>query len=1664
MLRHEEAEKRLEKVKIKNWEEKVLAALGKLPAKLAEIGRGLLRRDARGKAIRDWQKSYKVQEVSYEALGKLSGKDRQRIFAVFFPKIARELEAGWQLLARLPYEVDYERKGFRAPNDPTVHQQLRKEWLGNILSELEGFDQDLLWFAAWAPHLCYGSGADSVGILLAAALDAGGPEGEQLFELLKESAANQHEIGRMGRHVSRALLVCSRPEAWEYMEKLLLAAQRQEGLRQVILESIDEAHPQAFKRMLALILDENLIRFSSVVRAVDVWFGLQWDALTPAKIKETLETVRRFLEDRDARNEALRNATGETLFLALWTLAFEDANAAVKPAATLLKDPNVERRYLAVHFLSMLDLEAARKELPVCLGDEDLRVALHALEHCPEGLDLFEPLKQLLERMPAKRTDLPPLVWPWAQETADRSDVADKLVESIGKRPPTVLIPYVQSMGYSGKVWLINKLVHGKKEIDAAARDLLLNLVGDRDSYVREQALRALKKGTVEEQDALRLEPLLARKGEDLRRGVLGLLVKQKVEAALASADRLLASRKAEPRLAGLELLRLLVDKKRGVPAARERAEKYRTEHTDLTEHEGLQVDAILDIHRVVPVLDDAFGLMKPDERTPVVPPQQRKAAFVTPAACALLKSLDELIEENGEERLTIKTWEGMSEELLGNLDYGFPVPDWTRPLEKDKPRLPLLELWEKWWQERPKNTRDKDGLELLRAAVWLQVDKDDLKRWQAFGKRSPGMKAAVQALTGGQDAVKVRHGGIIVDLLDWFQRLHPLEGAVDFLLDVVETSFALVPETELKRELNPKNKEEEWRELGPFEKWFDALEEAWNRSHETWKKEQVVRCWQLQHWRDQPVPGVTRKRPDLDVLLAAYEAGAANQHDFLDEILGPRGHLQYYSDNFHSLRHLTAPHPPEVLQRRPELKQLVERCRERLLEIELARGELPTNATEPIRYLGSLHGLDTLVRLLQVLDGKAFDRKSGEFSESKGTVLSRLIRVTHPLPTDTAEAFADQMKALLKKKLLTPDRLLELAFLAPQWLDHVQAFLGWDGLKEGVWWFLAHTPSGRHGDDFDEDDYDDDDEDEVFDDADDSVGEKPAEAKREKEDPWSKLLRERTPLTQHEMNQGAVDVSWFARTYPVVGPKRWLQLAQASKYGCTNNSFKKAVLLGEVLRGKANKRQLVEGVKIRRLKESVRLLGLLPLPAGEKRDDELLTRYKVLQEYRRYARSLSPLSREDSVRTAEIGLQNLARTGGYPDPIRLEWAMEAREIGDLARGPISATHQGVTVTLALDEQAQAVLTVQRGDRVLKSIPSTVRQHPKIAYLAERKADLKRQASRMRQSLETAMCRGDTFVGSELKKLFEHPVLVPLLQRLVLLGEGIRGYPVAGGQGLSDYNDKVEPIKPDEKLRIAHPHDLLTAGDWPEWQKHCFATERVQPFKQVFRELYVVTEQEKSDRTVSHRYTGHQVNPNQATALFGSRGWSARDEVTKTFYDLGITAEVTFRSGMFTPLEVEGLTLEDVRFTRRGDWQPMPLVDVPPRVFSEVMRDCDLVVSVAHVGGVDPEASASTVDMRAALLRETCSLLKIDNYRVQGPHALIDGQLGKYSVHLGSAIVHRQPGGSLCIVPVHAQHRGRLFLPFADDDPRTAEVVSKVILLARDHEIQDPNILDQLRS
>ena len=65
---------------------------------------------------------------------------------------------------------------------------------------------------------------------------------------------------------------------------------------------------------------------------------------------------------------------------------------------------------------------------------------------------------------------------------------------------------------------------------------------------------------------------------------------------------------------------------------------------------------------------------------------------------------------------------------------------------------------------------------------------------------------------------------------------------------------------------------------------------------------------------------------------------------------------------------------------------------------------------------------------------------------------------------------------------------------------------------------------------------------------------------------------------------------------------------------------------------------------------------------------------------------------------------------------------------------------------------------------------------------------------------------------------------------------------------------------------------------------------------------------------------------------------------------------------------------------------------------------------------------------------------------------------------LADYVAPHDTGEKLVIIHVHSQHRALLFLPFSDDDPKTAEVTSKVLLLARDREIKDVNLLEQIRA
>ena len=1658
MLKREQASQELQKFfsTPEIWLERHQTAIADLPDSLREIAWALLRKDQNGIYGQNWEEISK----SANRLGEVNAKERYQIFEALCPLIAKYVEAGWQLHQRLPYQSGYQRQPFRLSS--SIIPATLVNWVQSILGIVQQYEQDITWYAVWVAYIHQYS---DIGILFAAAIEVEDEHSEEILTILLDSARGGHAIAAMGNHVVRSLLLVNRPDYWTFVENLLLAAQRQEGLRQTILEAIAQAHPQAFRRMVRLILEQDLIRFSATIRAVDQWFGFGWTVEHKKVAERSLRQLLGFLEDENLRQSGLESADPHEVYLCLWAIAFDNAETAIAPATRLLQHSQVEIRFVAAFLLNQLQLGLAQEALLPSLEDDDLRVATQAFRSIQNRLsstDLFERLEAFLQRIPANEKKLQPIVWEWMLLSLNRSEVIRTLNNRLGDRSPRRMIPYLSEMDVWLRVQVIQLLIK-EQPWDDEIQGLVFAAMSDRSSHLREQIFKLLKPYSLNSELIVKMEGLLTRKGSDLRRGVLDLILNQADTDVLISSDRLLNSKDAGQRLSGLELLDEMIRAKRLSDDCYQKVEAYH-QRPKLTaaEVELLQKFSEPEKQQTA-TLENGLGLFDPSQRTPAIPPEfpDREIVLVSEAAKNILRSLDALIHEHRNVPVKLRGQDGTEseEQLLGNLRWlNFPSLDISR--EENLANLPLVEVWQEWWEGRSTELRDEDGYDLFRVNVlFFQKNfyfNEPIPEW---------LKSCERFLVIELEELKYK--GLVNTLVNWLVYFYPPNG-IDFLLDAAQFSLATIRRAIIQSlaasPTSDLSSKYDWRDDGKLSGWLMLARQNNYLYPNNWTSAQLNRLWLLLRWFDEPegtVPRhrqsengrdeilpmhnqseghIKRDRPCLTLILQLFKAQIATEADLLDCLIGEQ--IKDYG-KFTELSILTRRGGTHTVGNRsrnkfsnlPEpdyqyLLELVDRCRRRIVEIECDRGDLPTPATEAALSLQSVFGIAPVIKLLQNLGKEQFIRGWSYDRASKAAVFSHLIRVSFPLPTDTPELFAQQFTA----SGLTNRKAIELAVYAPQWARYVGHLLESPAFAEAVWWFHAHTKDSHW------------------------------QVEQSIREGWSAQVGEHTPLTSQDLVDGAVDVAWFWRAYRAMTPAQWEEIHEAAKFAAGGQGHTRARLFADAMLGQIEKSATIDRIQKKRHQDSVRALGLIPLES-ENREADILQRYEVIQEFMQGTKQFGSQRQASEKLAARIALENLSRTAGYADPQRLEWAMEAKAIADLVEGAVTVTEGDVAVSLSLDALGAPNLTIVKKGKPQKTVPATIKKNAEIMALQERKQKLTKQASRMRLSLEQSMCRGDRFTGAELQQLLIHPILRPMLHQLIFIGETAIGYPQ--DSRLRKHDSTYIQLNSADLVRIAHPVDLVKTGEWHLWQQECFHAERSQPFKQIFRELYLPIPTEETEHKGSRRYAGHQVNPRQALALFGQRGWVANSydyesSIHRIFYDQDIYVSVETDRGWTTPAEVEGLTIDAVYFSQRSRGNALKLDRVPAIVFSEVMRDLDLVVSVAHQGGVDPEASASTVEMRSALIRETNRLLKLTNVNLQNNYALIEGELGSYSVHLGSGVVHRQPGGSLCIVPVHSQHRGRLFLPFADDDPKTAEIISKILLLAKDKEIKDPTILQQL--
>jgi hypothetical protein len=396
------------------------------------------------------------------------------------------------------------------------------------------------------------------------------------------------------------------------------------------------------------------------------------------------------------------------------------------------------------------------------------------------------------------------------------------------------------------------------------------------------------------------------------------------------------------------------------------------------------------------------------------------------------------------------------------------------------------------------------------------------------------------------------------------------------------------------------------------------------------------------------------------------------------------------------------------------------------------------------------------------------------------------------------------------------------------------------------------------------------------------------------------------------------------------------------------------------------------------------------------------------------------------------------------------------------------------------------------------SIPAELKKEggPTLRQFEQNCKDLAKMLPTLRDRLERMpMNRRELPVAAWRERYLDHPVVGVLAQRLIWdFGDGAPG---AWHNGrIVDANDK--PLKIDDKAKVQlwHPSGA-SAADVLAWRNWLIKHDITQPFKQAHREVYLLTDAERRTDMYSNRFAAHILRQNVLAALCTQRGWKYRlmgswdggDDTMPTIdlprwelrvefwlaggeVDEGIAAAVA--RNVFT---------DQVRFYRAGEEAPMPLAEVPPLMFSEVMRDVDLFVGVTSIGN-DPNwhegggrAAAywrqysfgdlnQTAQTRREVLQKLIPRLKIaDKCSFADKYLVVRGQKRTYKIHLGSSNILMEPNDQyLCIVPdakARAGADGGLFLPF-EGDSTLSVILSKALLLAEDDKIKDPTITRQI--
>lgn len=1516
----------------------------------------------------------------------------------------------------------------------------------------------------------------------------------QVISIVRDMLLSENNTNILSYEVLCAIFQSRNAEFVELVGKLLLAGKLQEGLRQAICETMDCGRQEHFAYMMGLIAEHDLIRFSSVRRAIATTIGVS-GTYADRVDKKQLALMLRVLQNPQEADALIESADNVEAMVGLWSKGSRDLKELIAGMEHMIEGGKPHSVLLVSYYLNVIQDEAyARRTAKRVLAEitnavpdaEDMKCIACYLpfvtgnfriwdaeeftktfdpseyfESTEEAAAFFDLCERAMDQMKRKEIEYRPCIFPWYGITLTKDTLAEGMILAALCADGTLTdrVAPVLSVAWIGAQAAEILLAVPRTAVQEAALVDLLRTAPD-------TAKDILAKNKLISRHHTNISALLRLKNPQTRRAVLDLLYMQEDAPLRTSIAELLAQKDVNKRLGGLDLLlrckadgriaqeelltlahgiqkptsdeQVLIDELTGGTNADEQERAlydasytpdFKIEITEAENADGVTggCDAATHTVRVVNTLTLADIFPRSDEEL-----------------LAIIEKLSALYTEH--EDYEYRRRDYGSEETTLSAGFHEAASEPADGIDAPLCRYPLAAIWENFYEKEI-----KDFATLYQLAIALRMpraedalftealDRITERDWTAL----PDVLAAKKLNYFGDGYGGQTSGREVIRIL-YVTHAHKNQAFVFAAgLLLMSRAYECFDENLFLKEYKKWHMREThqimhhdplmqtalegaqlYRDTAEFTQSYALRYRMMERIEAhllRMKEEPDAKLTPLIEHAQAILLGVVKKDAFYKALLGVPTDPAAKAANGQNYVVRDRVRtLEWY-------RNGTLPNPLNPACKALEtadvlafIKSEGQAVIDAIVSAELRRGDTPARHSTAVDSIARVEGIPVFVHILQALGALKFDRRRWYtgWDGEKTTTLSHLLRVSYPRTGETA---AD-LKAALMGAGIAETRLIEAAMYAPQWIPLIEAHLGWRGMASGCYYFQAHM----------------------------------CEVPRDMES----IIAKYTPIPIEDLQEGAFDIDWFHAAYKELGKAHFDALYEAAKYISDGAKHTRARKFADAVRGVMKLADVEKEITAKRNKDLVMSYGLIPLKRAREKD--MLARYAFLQNFRKESKQFGAQRRASEAKAVEIALANLARACGFADVTRLVWTAETGLIQEHAAHFAPKTVDGAELWIDVAEDGRASVVCAKDGKALKSIPAKLKKHAYVVELKKTEKNLREQYRRAKKMLEEAMEDGTPLFAYEIANIIENnPVIAPLLQTLVFELDTALGFYEDGVLAAPDGTRTA--VAADAELKIAHALDLYESGTWAAYQNYLFENKLKQPFKQVFRELYVKTADERGKET-SLRYAGHQIQPAKTVALLKTRRWviDGTEGLQRVYYKANIIARIYALADWFSPADIEAPTLEWVDFFDRKTFKKLPIDDVPDLIFSEVMRDVDLAVSVAHVGGVDPEASHSTVEMRRAIAQFNLPLFKLDNVRLAGAHAHIHGTLGDYTVHLGSGIVQQKAGAMINVLPVHSQHRGRLFLPFLDEDPKTAEILSKIVLFAEDGKIKDPFILEQI--